>query len=320
MAADEPSYWYWYNYLIECGLRYGVVEAEAMGQQDYARALRDEHADFVRCLRRSMRQTFLRLDYRRGILPARANGTPSLDVMFSQGSLFPSHALDPHDPMVTQSLAYTDSFAWARGGSFPITTAYGSNGRGIWPSLTADYAMMHLRRGEPEKVVECFYAMLSTCGRVNGWGEVMSWDHGFSTGGQPYMWANGIFLILLRNMLLHEAGEWLAASPAGPRELWICPATPRKWMHQPGGIVVEHAPTYFGPVSFRTRVDERGQAFATVEFEGEGVLPERVVVHLRSLRDRPLQRVTVNGIDHPYFTGEQVLIGKPQRKIEIVGS
>ena len=67
------------------------------------------------------------------------------------------------------------------------------------------------------------------------WGEVMSWDDGISTGGQPYMWANGVFLILLRNMLLHEAGEWLAERPSGPKELWICPATPRKWMHEPIG-------------------------------------------------------------------------------------
>ena len=317
MATDEPSYWYWYNYFIETGLRFGVVEAEAMGEQDYARALREEHADFVQCLRRSMRQRFLRLDHRRGILPGRANGTQSLDVMFSQGSLFPSHSLEPYDPMVTLSLVYTDTFASARAGSFPITDAYGSNGRGIWPSLTADYAMMHLRRGEPEKVVDCFYTMLSTCGRINSWGEVMSWDNGFSTGGQPYMWANGVFLILLRNMLLHEAGEWFAASPAGPRELWICPATPRKWMHQPGGIVVERAPTYFGPVTFSMRMQDREEAKAIIEFEGQEKLPDRLVLHVRTLRDRPLQKVTVNGKDHPYFAGEQVIIANPPRKLEI---
>jgi hypothetical protein len=316
MASSEPSYWYWYNYFIETGLRFGVVEAEAMGEHDYARVLREEHADFVQCLRRSMRRRFLRLDYRRGILPGRANGTESLDVMFSQGSLFPSHSLEPYDPMVTLSLAYTDTFAAARAGSFPITDAYGSNGRGIWPSLTADYAMMHLRRGEPEKVVDCFYTMLSTCGRINSWGEVRSWDNGFSTGGQPYMWANGVFLILLRNMLLHEAGEWFNASPAGPRELWICPATPRKWME--AGIVVEHAPSYFGPVSFSMRLKDREHATATIEFEGQERFPERLVVHVRSLRDRPLQRVTINGKGHPYFAGEQVIIANPPRKLEIV--
>ncbi len=318
MAADEPSYWYWYNYFIETGLRFGVVEAEAMGEHDYARVLLNEHADFVQCLRRSMRARFLRLDYRRGILPGRANGTQSLDVMFSQGSLFPSHSLEPQDPMVTLSLAYTDTFAAARGGSFPITDAYGSNGRGIWPSLTADYAMMHLRRGEPEKVVEFFYTLLSTCGHIHSWGEVMTWDNGFSTGGQPYMWANGVFLILLRNMLLHEAGDWFAASPAGPRELWICPATPRKWMHQPGGIVVDRAPSYFGPVTFSMRVEDRGDATATIQFEGQERLPDRLVVNIRSLRDRPLQRVTVNGKDHPYFAGDQVIIANPPRKLEII--
>jgi hypothetical protein len=319
MMAKETSYWYWYNYFIETGLRYGVVEAEAMGEQDYARALRNEHSDFVTCLRRSMRQRFNRLDYRRGLLPGRANGAQLLDVALTQGSLFPSHSLHPHDPMVTLSLGYTDAIAWARSGSLPVTW-FGSNGRGIWPALTGDYAMMHLRRGEPEKTVDCFYAMLSTCGHINSWGEVMSWDNGISTGGQPYMWANGMFLVLLRNMLLHEAGDWLDGTPGGPKELWICPATPRKWMHEPTGIAVQHAPTYFGPVSFSLRLENSGDAIGTIAFEGSEKLPKRLVVHVRSLSGRPLRRVTVNGRDHAYFAGEQILIANPQRKIEIVCS
>ena len=161
---------------------------------------------------------------------------------------------------------------------------------------------------------------LSTCGHINSWGEVMSWDNGISTGGQPYMWANGIFLILLRNMLLHEAGEWLDAPPAGPKELWICPATPRKWMHEPTGIVVERAPTYFGPVSFSLRAQGSGDATGTIVFEGREKLPQRVVVHVRSLREGPLRRVTVNGRDHAFFTGEQIVIADPPRRIEIVCS
>lgn len=319
MMANEPSYWYWYNYFIETGLRYGVVEAEAMGETDYAQVIREEHADFVQSLRRSMRKRFNRLDYRRGLLPGRANGDQLLDVALSQGSVFPSHALEPNDPMVTLSLGYSDTIAWARSGSFPVIW-FGSNGRGLWPALTGDYAMMHLRRGESEKVLDCFYSMVSTSGRINSWGEVMSWDHGFSTGGQPYMWANGIFLVLLRNMLLHEEGEWLGASPAGPKELWICPATPRKWMHEPRGIVVEHAPTYFGPVSFSLRALEGGHVTATIEFEKQEILPERLVVYVRTLHDSPMRAVAVNGKDHSSFSGEQVIIGNPQRKLEIVCS
>jgi hypothetical protein len=119
-------------------------------------------------------------------------------------------------------------------------------------------------------------------------------------------------------MLLHEAGEWLAASPAGPRELWVCPATPRKWMHEAAGIVVEHAPTYFGPVSFTNRCKDSGEATATIEFEGKESLPDRLVVYVRTLREHPLRRVTVNGKDHPYFTGERVLIVNPQQRIEVV--
>jgi hypothetical protein len=319
MMANEPSYWYWYNYFIETGLRYGVVEAEAMNEPGYAQALREVHASFVQSLRRSMRKRFNRLDYRRGLLPGRANGDQILDVALTEGSVFPSHSLEPNDPMVTLSLGYTDAVAWARAGSFPVIW-FGSNGRGMWPSLTGDYAMMHLRRGEPEKVLDCFYSMVSTCGRINSWGEVMSWDHGFSTGGQPYMWANGIYMILLRNMLLHEEGEWLGASPAGPRELWICPATPRKWMHEPRGIVVENAPTYFGPVSFSLRASDGDHATATIEFAGQERLPERLLVYVRTLHDSPFRTVTVNGQNHPSFAREMVIIANPQRKVEVVCS
>jgi hypothetical protein len=44
------------------------------------------------------------------------------------------------------------------------------------------------------------------------------------------------------------------------------------------------------------------------------------VVHVRSLREGPLRRVTVNGRDHAYFTVEQIVIADPPRKIEIVCS
>jgi hypothetical protein len=91
-------------------------------------------------------------------------------------------------------------------------------------------------------------------------------------------------------------------------------------MHEPRGIVVEHAPTYFGPVSFTMRALEGDNAIATIEFEGQEVLPERLVVYVRTLRDRSLRLVTVNGKDHASFAGEQVIIGIPQRKLEIVCS
>jgi hypothetical protein len=90
-------------------------------------------------------------------------------------------------------------------------------------------------------------------------------------------------------------------------------------MHEPKGIVVEHAPTYFGPVSFSLRADG-DHATATIEFEGQETLPERLVVYVRSLRDRSFRQVTVNGKDHASYTGDQVIIGNPPRKLEIVCS
>jgi len=316
MRVDEPSHWYWYNYWIEVGLRYGVVEAEAMGESEYARVLRQEYSDFVYWLRRSIRQRFYRFDQRRAILPEKVEQPESPDVTFSQGAVYPSHSLNPWDPMVTQNVAYTDALGYARAGSFPCLM-----GGSIWPSQTADHVMVHLRRGEGDRTVDGFYAMLSTCGAMNSWGEGMAWENGLSTGGQPYMWANGAFLILLRNMLLHEAGDWLAATPAGPRELWVCPATPRKWMHQPEGIVVEHAPTYFGPVTFESRFDPlRRACTATIDFEQADELPERLIVHLRTLGGEALRRVTVNGKDHAFFSREQVIIAAPGRRLHITAS
>jgi hypothetical protein len=317
-GTDESKSWgkmthsYYFNYWIECALRLGVLEAEAMGEAEYAVTLRAEHTDFIDCLHRSLSQMFWRIDYRRGALPNAAELPDSSNPWGVQESLYPSQSVTPWDPMVGQTLAYCDALAYPRVGGLTLGP------RMLWPSAGCDFAMMHLRRGEGDKVVDIFYSMVASCGLVNTWGETNLFSNGLTTGEQPYTWGNACFVILLRQMLLHESGDWLQGQASGPRELWLGTATPRKWLADPAGISVQAAPSYFGPISFTSCFDAaRRQCTAVIELTADR-LPERLVMHFRTPLGANLQRVTVNGSDHPYFTGEKVLIAKPPARLEIV--
>jgi len=317
-GTDESKAWgkmshsYYFSYWIECGLRLGVLEAEAMGETDYAQTLRAEHTDFVACLHRSLAQTFWRIDYRRGALPNTAEEPDSTNPWGVQESLWPSQSVSPWDPMVAQTIAYCDALAYPRVGGLTLGP------RMLWPSAACDFAMMHLRRGEGDRVVDIFNSMITTCGEVNTWGETIYFTNGLTTGEQPYMWANACFMILMRQMLFHESGEWLAGGASGPHELWLAPATPRKWLDDPAGFGVENVPSYFGPLSFHSRLDKAQRTVTTTLKLAEGRRPERLVVHVRTSLGTELTRVTVNGVEHPYYSGEKVVIANPPADIEIV--
>jgi hypothetical protein len=64
--------------------------------------------------------------------------------------------------------------------------------------------------------------------------------------------SNGSFLETLRLMLVHETRDRSGA----PRGLELAYATPRAWLSPGKRIVVERAPTSFGPVSFSIRSSE----------------------------------------------------------------
>ena len=60
-------------------------------------------------------------------------------------------------------------------------------------------------------------------------------------GDVPHGWSAAHYVLLLRDMLLHEDGN----------KLILLPCVPEAWLDDGKKIEVKNAPTYFGAVSFR---------------------------------------------------------------------
>jgi len=145
----------------------------------------------------------------------------------------------------------------------------------IHPYMGAYTTMTDLVRGRDEQVVEDFYWYLLHS----------SASHAFPEGiyfGRRFAWSNTIphvtgacnYAIMLRHMLVHEAGD----------ELHLLSAAPDGWLDEGKEIRVERLPTYFGPMGLVVRGKPAG-----VEVQLDRPTrqpPKRIVLQLP--KSRPL--------------------------------
>jgi hypothetical protein len=105
-------------------------------------------------------------------------------------------------------------------------------------------------------------------------------------GGEPNKThEEGWFFLQLRDMLVMELGS----------ELHLARGTPRSWLKGNQEISVQHAPTYFGQVSYKIRTSPDSQSI-TAEVELATRQPaSRTILRLRHPDHKPLKMVTMNG-------------------------
>jgi hypothetical protein len=166
-------------------------------------------------------------------------------------------------------------------------------------------ATAYLRRDEPEAAIRAFYSMMA-CAFSHQ--QLTPLEHRWAWG-QYFMppSTDGAWFELYRNMLLNEL--------AGEDTLFIGQAVPRAWLADGRRIVIERAPTYFGPVDLRiASAATSGTLTAKIEFASER-RPETLLVRLRHPQKEPLRSVTVNGAEWRDFDAarEWVRIPKPDR-------
>jgi hypothetical protein len=115
---------------------------------------------------------------------------------------------------------------------------------------------------------------------------------------------DGAWFELYRNMLLHECDD---------DTLLIAPATPRAWLADGRRIIVQRAPTYFGPVSFT--IDSRAAAGTiTATIDAPARQPAAaLVVRFRHPQKKIIRSVVVNGKPWTDFSPalESVRLPKP---------
>ena len=167
------------------------------------------------------------------------------------------------------------------------------------------YQRMLSDRDEADRLVLSFYGKLAhgqtRSTFVNGEGETvgeMPGEKYRSCYGTPSSANNTAFLLPLRPMLLRES---FAGDTGLPRGLYLADATPREWLAPGKRIVVRHAPTCFGPLSYTLVAEPSGRRVtATIEVPSRDPLAT-LRLKLRLPGKSRLRQVTVNGRPHAQF-------------------
>jgi hexosaminidase len=184
-------------------------------------------------------------------------------------TLWPTELFDRDDPRVAALIRHVrEEFA---GGFIEGTIQWKGPGdvEAIHPYMGAYTTMSDLVRGRHEQVVEdfCWYLLHSTAAHAFPEGvyykKRMAWSDTI-----PHVTGACNFAILLRHMLIHEAGD----------ELHLLAAVPDWWLGEGQEIRVERAPTHFGEMSLVVSGTREG---VKVQLEPpKRNPPKRIALHL----------------------------------------
>ena len=188
-------------------------------------------------------------------------------------TLWPTELFERDDPRVEALGRHVrEEFA---GGFIEGTIQWkgGGNVDAIHPYMGVYTTMTDLVRGKHEKVVEDFYWYLLHSTAAHAFPEGIYYKTRTAWGGTiPHVTGACNYAILLRHMLVHEAGD----------ELHLLSAVPDWWLGEGEEIRVERAPTHFGEMNLTVRGTAKGVA---VEFAPpKRNPPKRIVLHLPASR------------------------------------
>jgi hypothetical protein len=164
------------------------------------------------------------------------------------------------------------------------THAFWTGSERINPLYGTRYVVDALRRDDPERALVSFYGMLAqgftrhTLVAGEGCSLAPVDDGGRFFYCPPNSAGNAHFLTMLRAILLQELDT---DDDGEPETLRLLFGTPRRWLEDGKRLVVERAPTAFGPVS--VRMESRlasGSLTATVELPARNV-PRRTLLRAR---------------------------------------
>ncbi|MCR4412550.1 MAG: hypothetical protein NUV77_09025 [Thermoguttaceae bacterium] len=196
-------------------------------------------------------------------------------------TLWPTELFARDDPRVA---AMIDHARKTHGGGFIEGTIQWLGTKGaIHPYMSAYTTMASLVRGDHDQVVEDFYWYLLHSTAAHAFPEGIFYKRRFAWSDTiPHVTGAANYALLLRHMLVHEAGD----------ELHLLAGAPDGWLADGKEIRVENAPTHFGPMSLRTRGTAKG---VEVQWSAPSrTPPKRVVLHLP--KSRPLS-ATLPGVE-----------------------
>ncbi|MBN2272078.1 MAG: family 20 glycosylhydrolase, partial [Sedimentisphaerales bacterium] len=190
-------------------------------------------------------------------------------------TLWPTGLFDRNDPRVAAlSRHVREDFA---GGFIEGTIQWKGGGdvEAIHPYMGAYTTMTDLVRGRHEQVVEDFYWYLLHSTAAHAFPEGIYYKKRFAWSHTiPHVTGACNYAIMLRHMLVHEAGD----------ELRLLSAVPDWWLGEGKEIRIERLPTHFGEMAMTVRGTKAG---VEVELDPpKRNTPKRIVLALP--RSRPL--------------------------------
>lgn len=249
-----------HNFWALIGLKNAIALAKGLGEIDDATLFQEEYNDLLSSLLNRINEVTANTS---GYVP------PGLDTPGGQDwgnmmAVYPEIILDPFDPWVSATLEMTRA-KYQEG----IMT-YG-DGRYLHHYLTMKNTETELIRGEQEKALQEFYAVLMHTSATHAGFEfsIRPWGvRDFGMNLAPHGWFSATFRTLFRNMMVREQGE----------NLHLLSLMSPEWVQEGKSIVVRRAATNFGVCNFELNFNS-GSAVLNLDNEFR-TNPEKLILHL----------------------------------------
>lgn len=166
-----------------------------------------------------------------------------------------------------------------------------------------DLAIVLLELGRVEDFLRIFYTLLA----ANISHQTLTTCE-WRSNTQPHVHSIASLIRMFRTMMIQERDG----------SLYLLQGTPRRWMEQGKTLTITEAPTWYGALSLEVRSDLEARLI-----KAQIRLPERIgatPVHLR-LRlpaGKRIERVQVNGHEHPGVEGDSIILKGAAGTAEVV--
>jgi len=221
-------------------------------------------------------------------------GTPGRDaIRCVLRAVYPCESLDPRDPRVGKLVG---EFASGLKEGLPAELDVFSL------AVAADLGQVYVQREEYDHASAIMQAMLDHASPTLSWGDVIqSGGKRTTAGDMPSGCVAASFLLLLRNLLVREAGS----------TMHLFPGTPRAWTGSGRRIDFKRVPTAFGLLEASLKT-EGGDTYVGIVLT-QGREPDRLVVHLRFAEPRVIKTIGLHGIcEDERLEGDRLIIEKPK--------
>ena len=304
-AVTKGMHMYYMDAWAILGLQEAADAAESLGLKEDQKLFAGEAADMKVYLHKSCEKTFRRSGLYRGSLwyGAEEDGDGMYGMWGHTPLVWPTRALNPHDPMLTATWRNIERTSDENGGGI-FSEGPGS----CWPYIGVDWAISYILRGEPEKTLDYFCAFTDTAGLTYSWGEAYENGRNYSMGDQPHFWADAQWVSLYRHLFVFEDGG----------TLMLTPATMRRWQQCGKGIVIKNLPTQFGDLDLSVKPNPSGSAIhysfkLTPKGDQAARTLDKIVIGARTPQGHSLTGVRLNGKPLHSFTADTVVVPNPLR-------